>query len=244
MGRHRAHSSQCQDRAASSRSSRKRHLCGQRTCTHALGEHLQFTAEAGPGDFIYVPPYVPHQEINASRTKRSSVCWFAATARRSRSIWTSSLRSPRKRSRGWTRSIARLDPFGFAGQEPAHSNREMSVSGQIFVGPMPLPNRGAAGADVGRHRRAVPALGGGLGAGLVISEMTACAAPRRRKAHASAGAPKPTARGRMSVQLAGCEARWMAEGGADRRRRRCRHHRHQHGLPGPARHRRRRRLGR
>ncbi|MGY3124101.1 putative RmlC-like cupin family protein [Bradyrhizobium sp. S3.14.4] len=31
------------------------------------GESLQFTAEAGPGDFIFVPPYVPHQEINASR---------------------------------------------------------------------------------------------------------------------------------------------------------------------------------
>ena len=31
------------------------------------GEHLEYTAEAGPGDFIYVPPYVPHQEINASR---------------------------------------------------------------------------------------------------------------------------------------------------------------------------------
>jgi uncharacterized RmlC-like cupin family protein len=30
------------------------------------GEHLEFTAEAGPGDFIFVPPYVPHQEINAS----------------------------------------------------------------------------------------------------------------------------------------------------------------------------------
>src|SRR6201994_4706048 len=30
------------------------------------GEKLQFTAEAGPGDFIFVPPYVPHQEINAS----------------------------------------------------------------------------------------------------------------------------------------------------------------------------------
>jgi len=29
------------------------------------GEHLEFTAEADPGDFIYVPPYVPHQEINA-----------------------------------------------------------------------------------------------------------------------------------------------------------------------------------
>ena len=29
------------------------------------GEKLEFVAEAGPGDFIYVPPYVPHQEINA-----------------------------------------------------------------------------------------------------------------------------------------------------------------------------------
>src|SRR2546427_11266211 len=27
---------------------------------------LEFIAEAGPGDFIYVPPFVPHQEINAS----------------------------------------------------------------------------------------------------------------------------------------------------------------------------------
>jgi uncharacterized RmlC-like cupin family protein len=31
------------------------------------GEKLEFVAEAGPGDFIFVPPYVPHQEINASR---------------------------------------------------------------------------------------------------------------------------------------------------------------------------------
>jgi uncharacterized RmlC-like cupin family protein len=30
------------------------------------GERLEFTADAGPGDFIYVPPFVPHQEINAS----------------------------------------------------------------------------------------------------------------------------------------------------------------------------------
>ena len=29
------------------------------------GEALEFVAEAGPGDFIFVPPYVPHQEINA-----------------------------------------------------------------------------------------------------------------------------------------------------------------------------------
>ena len=30
------------------------------------GDRLEFVAEAGPGDFIYVPPFVPHQEINAS----------------------------------------------------------------------------------------------------------------------------------------------------------------------------------
>jgi uncharacterized RmlC-like cupin family protein len=29
------------------------------------GERLEFVADAGPGDFIFVPPYVPHQEINA-----------------------------------------------------------------------------------------------------------------------------------------------------------------------------------
>jgi uncharacterized RmlC-like cupin family protein len=30
------------------------------------GDALEYVAEAGPGDFIYVPPFVPHQEINAS----------------------------------------------------------------------------------------------------------------------------------------------------------------------------------
>ena len=30
------------------------------------GARLEYVAEAGPGDFIFVPPYVPHQEINAS----------------------------------------------------------------------------------------------------------------------------------------------------------------------------------
>ena len=29
------------------------------------GDKLEFVAEAGAGDFIYVPPFVPHQEINA-----------------------------------------------------------------------------------------------------------------------------------------------------------------------------------
>lgn len=35
------------------------------------GKQLKFSEEAKPGDFIYVPPFVPHQEINASP---SEVC--------------------------------------------------------------------------------------------------------------------------------------------------------------------------
>lgn len=31
------------------------------------GNQLEFTAEAGPGDFIFIPPHAPHQEINASQ---------------------------------------------------------------------------------------------------------------------------------------------------------------------------------
>jgi uncharacterized RmlC-like cupin family protein len=31
------------------------------------GERLEYCADAGPGDFILVPPFVPHQEINANR---------------------------------------------------------------------------------------------------------------------------------------------------------------------------------
>lgn len=30
------------------------------------GNRLEYVAEASAGDFIHVPPYVPHQEINAS----------------------------------------------------------------------------------------------------------------------------------------------------------------------------------
>jgi uncharacterized RmlC-like cupin family protein len=30
------------------------------------GDHLEYVAEANPGDFIFVPPFVPHQELNAT----------------------------------------------------------------------------------------------------------------------------------------------------------------------------------
>jgi uncharacterized RmlC-like cupin family protein len=37
------------------------------------GERLEFMAEAGPGDFIYVPPFVLQQEINAGDDELSCV---------------------------------------------------------------------------------------------------------------------------------------------------------------------------
>ena len=33
------------------------------------GDRLEWIAKAGPGDFLQVPPFVPHQEINASSTE-------------------------------------------------------------------------------------------------------------------------------------------------------------------------------
>jgi uncharacterized RmlC-like cupin family protein len=33
------------------------------------GERLEFVADAGPGDFVFVPPFVPHQEINADENE-------------------------------------------------------------------------------------------------------------------------------------------------------------------------------
>jgi uncharacterized RmlC-like cupin family protein len=31
------------------------------------GDRLEFVGEAGAGDFVYVPPYLPHQELNAKK---------------------------------------------------------------------------------------------------------------------------------------------------------------------------------
>jgi len=66
MGGHCRDPSQGQDWGTPPRAGRKRYLRRERARTDALGDKLEFVAEAGPGDFIYVPPYVPHQEINAN----------------------------------------------------------------------------------------------------------------------------------------------------------------------------------
>jgi tRNA-dihydrouridine synthase B len=85
------------------------------------------------------------------------------------------------------------------------------MSTDIFVGPVLLPNRVLLAPMSGVTDAPFRRMASNLGAGLVISEMTACAAlaegkriaRKRVEAHGT---------GPHVVQLAGCEARWMAEG--------------------------------
>jgi tRNA-dihydrouridine synthase B len=80
----------------------------------------------------------------------------------------------------------------------------------LSIGPVALPNpvflAPMSGITDAPFRRQAAA----LGAGLVISEMTACAALAEGKRNARRRAQNHG--GLHVVQLAGCEARWMAEG--------------------------------
>jgi tRNA-dihydrouridine synthase B len=86
----------------------------------------------------------------------------------------------------------------------------------LFIGPIPLPNPVLLAPMSGVTDAPFRRLAASLGAGLVISEMTACAA----LAGGARAAERRMARRRIGdhgagahvVQLAGCEARWMAEG--------------------------------
>jgi tRNA-dihydrouridine synthase B len=81
----------------------------------------------------------------------------------------------------------------------------------ILIGAVALPNpvllAPMSGITDAPFRRLVAK----HGAGLVISEMTACAALAEGKRHARRRVASQRA-GLHVVQLAGCEARWMAEG--------------------------------
>src|SRR6202046_5705352 len=81
---------------------------------------------------------------------------------------------------------------------------------ELTVGPLTVPNpvllAPMSGVTDAPFRRQVQA----LGAGLVISEMTACAALAAGKRNARRRVQGQG--GLLVVQLAGCEAHWMAEG--------------------------------
>ncbi len=86
----------------------------------------------------------------------------------------------------------------------------------ISVGPIPLPNPVLLAPMSGVTDAPFRRMAAALGAGLVVSEMTACAA----LAGGGRAAERRMARRRIEghggglhvVQIAGCEAQWMAEG--------------------------------
>jgi nifR3 family TIM-barrel protein len=86
----------------------------------------------------------------------------------------------------------------------------------VSVGPIPLPNPVLLAPMSGVTDAPFRRMAAALGAGLVVSEMTACAA----LAGGGRAAEQRMARRRIAdhggglhvVQLAGCEAQWMAEG--------------------------------
>ena len=81
----------------------------------------------------------------------------------------------------------------------------------IAIGPIPLPNPVFLAPMSGVTDAPFRRLAAGQGAGLVVSEMTACAALAEGKRIARRRLEDHGA-GLHVVQLAGCEARWMAEG--------------------------------
>ncbi len=79
------------------------------------------------------------------------------------------------------------------------------------IGPIELPNRVILAPMSGITDAPVRRQAASLGAGLVVSEMTACAALAKGRRDMRLRAEGQGV-GIHMVQLAGCEARWMAEG--------------------------------
>jgi tRNA-dihydrouridine synthase B len=88
----------------------------------------------------------------------------------------------------------------------------------LSIGPIPLPNPVLLAPMSGVTDAPFRRLAASLGAGLVVSEMTACAAlaggGRAAQARMARRRIEDHGAGLHVVQIAGCEARWMAEGAA------------------------------
>jgi nifR3 family TIM-barrel protein len=92
-----------------------------------------------------------------------------------------------------------------------HSSKLPRFFGLLNVGGITLANRVFLAPMSGVTDAPFRRLAARLGAGLVISEMTACAALAAGKRDAKLRMEAPGV-GHHVVQLAGCEAKWMAEG--------------------------------
>jgi tRNA-dihydrouridine synthase B len=102
---------------------------------------------------------------------------------------------------------------GIVATRMTEQNLVMSLmtTNAIAIGPIPLPNPVLLAPMSGVTDAPFRRLAAGQGAGLVISEMTACTALAEGK-HIARRRAEGQGAGLHVVQLAGCEARWMAEG--------------------------------
>jgi tRNA-dihydrouridine synthase B len=97
------------------------------------------------------------------------------------------------------------------GNRPESPENKTFVADALPIGPVTLPNRVVLAPMSGITDTPFRRLAERLGAGLVVSEMTACAGLARgeREARVRSECDGIAIR---AVQLAGCEASWMAEG--------------------------------
>jgi tRNA-dihydrouridine synthase B len=98
------------------------------------------------------------------------------------------------------------------GKRSARSNIDYFIGSSLAIGSVSVPNRVVLAPMSGITDAPFRRLAERLGAGLVISEMTACAGLVRGEREATVRS-EGFGIGIHVVQLAGCEARWMAEGG-------------------------------
>ena len=113
------------------------------------GERLEFTAEAGPGDFIYVPPLrAAPGDQRQRRPRRWSACWCAATARR----WPSTSTSSRSRS---PRTVLWIDPTHPAGLSTCQGTAK-TAKVSVYLHPRPVwPMQNALDPPTAEHADAM-----------------------------------------------------------------------------------------
>jgi tRNA-dihydrouridine synthase B len=97
------------------------------------------------------------------------------------------------------------------GRRSERANNTYFLESSLAIGPVAVPNRVVLAPMSGITDAPFRRLAERLGAGLVVSEMTACAGLARGEREAAVRSDGAGIRIHV-VQLAGCEARWMAEG--------------------------------
>ena len=106
------------------------------------GEHLEFVAEAGAGDFIYVPPLCRTRRSMPARRNRCAASSFAATSRQWSSTWISRRPRPQRRSGS--------DPITRRLVEVAANHSKQSTRIWVSTPPRQLRPRGACWPDFNR----------------------------------------------------------------------------------------------